>query len=607
MGKRKKRSRDTAAETSAAAATNRRWTEEEEHQLLAWLDYTLQYSIKFSTTVESHMSVTARAPDRKKCVKKVERLWESYGGYRPKDTIWKEGSTCLGLSDYERVRIRQIRDELEAFSTLDDEEPPCLDESRETSVLTSLGSTPSAPCPDYGPDIQEHDTTRLAANGGTSTVGLKERAPGAGDSQCSSAYQSRSIGIQTFDEAPVTSLGPGDIEENDKFMSDMKAKLTSQEHQIYHLENELSAIRKEHDKLLRDVDRSDDSLPNPEILHKLRSDNSALKRQLQNIRAAQSNELLVKSNTLGPTRDWICGELDWIEDRLAKTCTAFGYLSSSTRALSQESARLQGLITRVSGMSIEQFNAYALSTGISDHQLARSVAAALVCELAFESSFPDSLGSESLILHGYREQLLLKGNSAALESLDLLAHNSLFSDRYFLKKLVPDKSRDLSNEVFKLLLEWDYSENQDQPLGFDADVSRDELFQLIFEKALTVKAKLLLSNSHYTLIFPTPGTEFDAATMRRHTWRYDGYERQRSRLQLDQHKSPVQPRGEMEVVKLCLFPALYAYAKHQDEVSSTSLKMNTKQHAMNYRNFFVKDSDSMTGEFTLISKALVQL
>ncbi|KAI0798416.1 hypothetical protein GGR55DRAFT_554948 [Xylaria sp. FL0064] len=488
------------------------------------------------------------------------------------------------------------------FLTPIDEVQPCLSRRRETSVLTSLRNTPSFPSLKYDPDIQEHDTTRLAPNGDTSTVELKERASGAEVSQSSSAYQSRSIGIQTFDEVPVTSLRLGDIEDN--FMSNMKAKLTSQEHQIYHLENELSAIRKEHDRLLRDVD---DSLPNPEVLHKLRSDNSALKRQLQNIRAAQSNELLVKSNTFGPTRDWICCELDWIEDRLAKTCTAFGYLSSSTRALSQQSARLQGLITRVSGLSIQQFNAYALCTGISDHQLARSVAAALVCELAFESSFPDSLGSESLILHAYKDQLLLKGNSAALESLDLLAHNSLFSDRYFLKKMIPDKSRDLSNKVFQLLLEWDYSENQDQPLGFDADVSRDELFQPIFVTALTVKAKLLLSNSHYTLVFPTPGTEFDAATMRRHTWRYDGYETQRPRLQSGHHKSSVQPRGEMEVVKLCLFPALYACAKRRDEVPPTSLNMSTKQHAINYRNFFVKGGDSMTGEFTLISKAIVQL
>ncbi|KAI0433146.1 hypothetical protein F5Y09DRAFT_98293 [Xylaria sp. FL1042] len=602
MAKPRKRTRNTATEAAVATPIGGRWTKEEERQLLAWLDHTIQYSIKFKTTIESYMSTTERAPKKEKCIKKVQWFWKHYGSYRPKDTIWFEGSSCLGLSPEDQLRIRQIRDELEGSSTSKDEE---------TSPLTSLRSTPSDPGSDYYClDRPEQDTNHHAPDRGLSTVKLKKRALSAGDSQSSSTYQSRSIGVQTLDMVPdspcVTSLEPGEIEENAEVVAEKEAKLTSQEHQIYHLKNELSVTRKEYDRLLRDIDRSSDSLPRPEILHKLRSDNSALKQQLQDIRAAHSNELLVKSNTFGPTRGWICGELDWIEDRLAKTCTAFGYFSLSTRALSEESVRLRGLITRVSGMSIQQFNAYALSTGISDHQLARSLAAALVCELAFESSFPDSLGSESLILHGYREQLLLQGNSTALESLDLLAHNALFSDRYFLEKMIPDKSRDLAIKISELLLEWNYGENQDQSLGLAASVPRDELFQPVFTRALTMKAKLFLSKSHYTIVFPIPGTKFDPATMRRHTWRYGGYNTQGSRVQLDPDESSSQPK-EVEIVKLCFFPALYACAKHPDEGSSPSSKISTKGHVINYRNFFVKDGKSMTSEFTLISKAVVQL
>lgn len=170
----------------------------------------------------------------------------------------------------------------------------------------------------------------------------------------------------------------------------------------------------QYDKLVRAIDSQGDSAHNVQVIHSLRNANAALKRQLEDIRASRSNkEHFAEAEFLGPTNSKIRAELGWLEDRLTKTCSAFGYSSSVIQPLSEESVRLRWLIERVSGKSIQQFNTYISSTRISDHQLARALAAAIVCELAFESPFPDSLGSESLLLHGYREQVSLQGQSTS--------------------------------------------------------------------------------------------------------------------------------------------------------------------------------------------------
>lgn len=185
------------------------------------------------------------------------------------------------------------------------------------------------------------------------------------------------------------------------------------------MENDLSATRKEYDKLLRRLDDRNDLLHNPKTLYGLEKDNSALKKLLEDIRAAKSNELHIQANTLGPTTSAIGDDLDCLQDRIGKFCSIFRCPPSSTaKPLSETSVRLRELVARVSGMSIQQFNVHVISTGISGAQLFRSLVGALVCELAFELSFPDSLDVESLLLHVYREQVLIQGEPVSCSCLN---------------------------------------------------------------------------------------------------------------------------------------------------------------------------------------------
>ena len=68
---------------------------------------------------------------------------------------------------------------------------------------------------------------------------------------------------------------------------------------------------------------------------------------------------------------------------------------------------------------------------------------------------------------------------------------------------------------------------------------------------------------------------------------------------------PIQSVTEAKPVKLCLFPALYAYLTNEETPRST--KIDLEKHLVNYRNIAVDAGESITGEAVMISKAVVQL
>ncbi|KAJ3571663.1 hypothetical protein NPX13_g5301 [Xylaria arbuscula] len=570
-----------------------RFTGEEKLRLLAWLDHCIQYEIEFNTSVASYMSSTAqRAPTQRQCLSKLSRLWRAYrlNGYT---SVRSQGSASISLSDSERARVQQICDELKGSLT----------ESRGSSPLSSLRSTPSVP-DSYACLVQlERDSGQQFADGTSSSVTLdicNEQGVGAEKPQLlAREYVSRSIGVQSSDTFSV------EAKKNAEFLAQKEERLVTQQHQIYHLKSELDTTRTQYDKLVRAIDGQGDSAYNAQVVARLRNDNSSLKRQLEDFRAAQSDkERLTKSESLGPTHSQIHVELGWLEDRLTKTCSKYGYSPSTAQPLSDESDHLRRLIERVSSKSIQDFNAYISSTRISEYQLARALSAAIVCELAFESPFPESLGSDSLLLHGYREQLFLQNGVSALKSLDLLAHKSIISDPYFLEKLIPEKSRDMALETFQLLSQWNPCENRTQTPDQPSRAPRNDLLQSVFTKALKLKARLLLSKSRYAFVFPAAGARFDSGTMQRH--RFD-QEDSGAPNGLDDPLTQQGGEAEVKFIKLCLFPALYAYPKTADEEALRSIKTDLEKHLVDYRKFDVNDIESMKGETILISKAVVQL
>ncbi|KAI0516891.1 hypothetical protein F5B22DRAFT_136346 [Xylaria bambusicola] len=118
--------------------------------------------------------------------------------------------------------------------------------------------------------------------------------------------------------------------------------------------------------------------------------------------------------------------------------------------------------------------------------------------------------------------------------------------------------------------------------------------------ALKLKVKLSLSKSRYTFVFPAVGAEFDPTTMKQHTW-------QEMSSQIDIDEPSIEEKRVAKLVKLCLFPALYAYPKTSPEYASRPLEIDMKSQLVDYRNFFVDDGELTTGEPIIVFKALVQL
>ncbi|KAI1759649.1 hypothetical protein GGR53DRAFT_130665 [Hypoxylon sp. FL1150] len=624
------------------------WQPEEEVHLLAWLDHCIKYLGKerFNTTAAAYMSTTTqRILTPEQCKRKVAWLWNTYGREESKiSQIWSEGSSCFNLLETERLQIQQICDGLEGSSfrarLRSSSRRPEYElshrsrESCETSPLTSLGSaastlrksgvqprskgrnkyrdngaifpglkrrrSPSKP-PDLTLEVPNTDASSIESEEEDSKTTLNSKR--SNFSPC--GISQRSVGVQHDDELLLShDLAPpvAEVEKQTRLVAEKEARIKEQQYEIFRLENSLSATRSHYENLLRRLENPNDSLHNPESLYKLQNGNSVLNKLLTNIQKSQPNALHVRADALGPTASAIRDDLYWLEGDIAIASTTLGCSTSTIEPLSETPIRLRELIARVSGMSVQQFNTHMVATNISGRNLFRSLAAALVCELAFEPPFPEPLDVGSLLLHEYREQVLMKGDQSTLESLDILAHRSLFSNPYFVSRVIPEKARDLATEVYQLLAQWNCHGTKSQSLDLGLEGPKEDLFQPVFTKALTTKVQLLLSKSYYTFVFPAPGTTFDPITMRRHTPSHDDYA---PWSQSYPDESSVRPKEEEESVKLCLLPALYAYRKQADEELPHSQKTDIKRHVMNYRNFFVNDDGLTAGEPVIISKAMV--
>ncbi|OTA99474.1 hypothetical protein M426DRAFT_256386 [Hypoxylon sp. CI-4A] len=621
----------------------KRWSTEEEHHLLAWLDHCIRHAVRFDNTIATHIrAITKQKVTAKQCKDKVNSLWSKYGreGSEPSD-IWLEGSSSLsGLEDEEKQQILELRYRLESSSLRtrlrsssvkpsDPEPKRYKQESCQSSPLSSLRSTPSVSAdsiPDSDSDqyrisnnLFEHNLKRHVSSSlpleapdkAASATGLKGEGnrPAPTNGIVNGSYYTptyRSTGVQHDEliDSHLPAVSAEDIEKQIKLMSEKEAKIKAQQHQIFNLEGDLTAAQKDHNKLLRQIEIQGHSANNAGLIYNLQKTNSILKEKLLDKEASESGGRHIQENSLGPTASAIRQELDSIEDRIAKSCLAFGCSSSSTaKPLSESSTQLQKITARLSGMSIQKFNEHLISAKVSESQLLRSLVAALVCELAFVSSFPDLLDTGPLLLQGYREQILMHGDRSTLESIDFLAHNSLFSSEYFMSRLVPEKASEMALEVSQLLAGWDYHISEDQFFGPASEVSQEDLFQPVFSMALSLKLQLLLSKTYYTLVFPSPGTVYDPEIMVEHGWRSKGYATQRRGQLADEDEASARP--DRTGIKICLFPALYAYHKHRNEGNSYSREV--EEHVVSYRNFLGHDDDRTTGEYTVISKAVVQI
>ncbi|KAM0819068.1 hypothetical protein AB5N19_04883 [Seiridium cardinale] len=181
-----------------------------------------------------------------------------------------------------------------------------------------------------------------------------------------------------------------------------------------------------------------------------------------------------------------------------------------------------------------------------------------VCVKVFEVSVFDSLAMVEPLLTGWRLQTLCEGGPDALRRFDLIGINHHIHSEEFASK-VKTTARLLSHGMATTLSSVN-SERHDYQRGFPgavSSISSLNTFEIMFEKALRLKADLLLLDKEYAAVFVQPGYPFDAATMEVLGHTPDGIPHNSQSDNVpnpsDAHVAPAQ-----EMVYLCVFPAVYS-------------------------------------------------
>lgn len=169
------------------------------------------------------------------------------------------------------------------------------------------------------------------------------------------------------------------------------------------------------------------------------------------------------------------------------------------------------------------------------------------------------------------------------------------SKEYFKSHILLSEVRELAGQLWRTLTPLMSSNNQSIGSASSQNPSPSEhdhpseYFHEGFNRALTLKAGLLLSRRRYKLVFFKPGDKFNADTMTR-DGEYNPFAR---------WKPPKRAETEM-AIKLCLFPALYSGP--EDRQHSTGV--NARECVVKYHNFIPDKTDAQGLDYVVV-KAVV--
>ncbi|KAJ9133308.1 hypothetical protein NKR23_g10870 [Pleurostoma richardsiae] len=339
----------------------------------------------------------------------------------------------------------------------------------------------------------------------------------------------------------------------------------------------------------------------------------------------------IEEGMLGPTEGEIRGEMMTIEDNIDDAASSLRGACAPFRGerpnFSECSCTFFKTLTiKVGGWNdIDEFCTHVLDNEIPILEVLRSIAAAGICTLVFESTSLDFQLSGSPLLDQYRRHLLLRDGPALLRDLDFVAHKSLISHANFLNQIIPGKAKEIGNQVVEVLLpiiDSSTSHSGTEAPGVspgaakpldpedDGDVSPIEAFQGAIENALKLRAQMALNGlKQYEFVYIPPETYFNPQTMNLNGQNYDSealVSLSRYQFLRPAQMSQRTPSGLGQKVKLCLFPALYSRRRPQfDPARSTEVDIGEILVQVRVFTEGRPDQDSEGDDLKLVTKAVV--
>jgi hypothetical protein len=442
------------------------------------------------------------------------------------------------------------------------------------------------------------------------------------------------------------------INQNESLQAKLKRQIELQENRILILEHQTRHYKQEYNNARGCIESARSNQNNLDLMTILYHSNSNLTKKLSNALDYRKDINMIDSQDMGPSIGEAAMGINCVEGGIADTVASIkGLERPFSRQYENTPKRntLQQLLHQICDMKLENLQVFSTQKRLEKIHILQGVVGAHICQLAFESEFPDTLNSESILLDKYRENILIKGlisppppchsffalkgpkkwrenitgivakikldGHQGLRNLDLIVHKSLLAEPYFETNILLPKAKRLSMEVADLIdlllgeqvgktnaIARQYAEDnhvRNDAVDFLPDISLTELLQGVILEALKLKMNLLLRQTwRYEFVFFPPESEFQPETMR-----IEGQYFPQVHPKLENGESS-QPQVR---IKLCIFPALYAYEQPAQNEALTEAD-DISELLTTYKIFLPSKKvppPQQPGRVTFISKAVV--
>ncbi|KAH8900855.1 hypothetical protein GQ53DRAFT_835712 [Thozetella sp. PMI_491] len=577
-------------------------------KMLAWLDYCLEKQIDFRATVQSYLKdVTGKEVKESQVLRKLKTEWTGSGdtGSKTSHDLLIQGSKVLSYYDEdERAKIHDAYSRIVASNRV---WSPRLASQRYTSQASgtpdiSHEQTDARLADRTDTELQHSDSGDAGCRRETNTVETVVESPQSSRSASTLSYPNTQPRNCVYVQAATQTFEAENLE---ILVNDLQQQLEPREEQVA-LSDSASAAEAHKD--------------NYAIQRDLRIEISHLKRKRQSREEQKKSIEKVQTDSLGSSIEIIREDFDHIQNAIMNALSSTEPAALTSISTSYwDNATIEVWARRATGSSFPEMVDQSIKDDIMELDVARSLAAVGLCNIVFESSFPHPylLATESPLLDQYRKNISMQDGPHALLRIDLLAHESLISGKYFQDTILEESAWTLATRLYDSLkaLNSPGDDITGDPMSLTSSaelgsVTADSIvspavdgFQLAFRKALWLKSNLILSTKKYKVVFFSPGDTFNRETMY-----LDGEVPDYSAASSNRQRPVLLGQAEdrqIHRIKLCVFPALYSTSSYQGHTGVMSDRSQSKQSVVEYCNFIHAENSQSWEGFDLVVKAVV--
>ncbi|KAG5805821.1 hypothetical protein H9Q74_009574 [Fusarium xylarioides] len=604
------------------------WNTTDRLQLLAYLNWCVQYCVKFEVTAPGYLErVTGKQFSKERIRQKLYKEWQTWEICDKFNDLFEVGTAGLSpLVGQEQENFNKM------FTSISPTQEARCTRSRSLGLAAKSGtlsaprsvysigssrepnelSTPQASNSNVVPQRPRQTTkaksslgpARMASNNDLSEDELarddnKERVKSEDESELST-IASPELSSMELQLAPVIPDSQEDAmsaisqagsnSSMEVRLRKLEADLLKQKSYAVTLENRISELKRRNHDLEHCIRLASSAQGSHGEETRLREVISSLKDKLERERLLMKNYEDLEADRLGFLNTSLRAEYENLNSNIRDTSSTICDLSLDD-ALPEQRTGFSHLANnwarRISGHDLGSLLGYCEAAQIPKKVILTSLLTAGIFELVLEEVFPAFLAADSPLLDQYRKHIETQSGWNALQRLDIISIKSLLSDKDIKNMIISERSGWLSKLMLQNLSCFLPLESRDITQRLPRNEPETETIgdmRSTLYHALKFKIELMLSVERLKYLFFKPGTLFDAGKM-----------------EVGQSQA-----GDIGLlgreVKICLLPALFTISEAGNETGVEDASLSAS-----YSKALAEVTDEDIESLVLVEKATVFL